>query len=72
MLDLGAGCAMNRTLIRCDPWPFVPIISKAHEQKLVNTESGHSFKLLVGRGQITLSCTDGNLRMPDYILKVVD
>jgi len=44
----------------------------ANEQKLVKTESGHNFKLLVGRGQITLSCTDGNLRMPDYILKVVD
>lgn len=44
----------------------------ANDQKLVKTESGRRFQLQGGQGQISLRCTDGSLRMPDYILKVVD
>ena len=43
----------------------------ANDQKLVKTESGRRFQLQEGRA-ISLRCTDGSLRMPDYILKVVD
>ena len=43
----------------------------ANEQRIVKTESGRRFKLLVGKREITLRCTDGILQMPDYIFKVV-
>jgi uncharacterized protein (TIGR02677 family) len=44
----------------------------ANEQRIVKTESGRRFKLLEYRTHIILRCTDGDLQMPDYILKVVD